>query len=831
FELATDVTYASLGTNRVGFGSEPKGSSLAIFPVGHAVGTGRFRLTHITPSPTMPLSVSSSSAAAAAIAPSDTAIATDPAGIRVVRPARLNALLPHAAVPVVAAADPAAETPIFRSAVPSLALGKDDASASATVDAGRDDGPRPLVNSFPAATTIHELFELGLATGDPAAPCLGHRPRLAQAAAGDPPAWARAYTWMTRGEVAARRTHFSRGLATVMRDRLGVDLYASAESVFHLALYAANRPEWLLAELAAHLHAVPTVALYDTLGADATEFILNHAEVQCVVASLDKLPRLLDVAPRCPRLKVVVIMDGPNDPAAAERADAADPFVVLRAWAAEKGLAVVSFAEVEALGRAAVAAVDTPLPPFRLPKPDSIICLSYTSGTTGTPKGVMLTHRNFLSVIRALFEMGQTPVPGDMHISYLPLAHVFERLVCLAWLGFGVSIGFSRGNVKYLMEDVAMLRPTVFTSVPRLLNRVADAIQARAAASPPVSAALFRAALTAKKEALRRTGALTHSFWDALVFKKVRAALGGRVRVIVSGSAPLSDATKTFLRVAFSCQVIEGYGMTETAGGGTIAFFNDFDYGHVGAVAPCTEMKLVSIPEMGYLSTDKPDPRGEIWFRGENIFVGYFKEPEKTAEALTEDGWLRTGDVGRLDARGRLAIIDRKKNLFKLSQGEYVAPEKLEGDYVKSRLVAQIYVHGDASQNELVAVVVPDPEAAVPAALAAGAVPAGTPTAPLPAPGEHSPAAEAALRALSESSAFRALLLAELGRVASVARLSGIERVRAVRVIAEPFAPENGLLTPTMKLRRADAARTFRPLIDEMYRELAESRAPPTSHL
>ncbi|KAJ1568685.1 Long chain acyl-CoA synthetase 7 peroxisomal [Cladochytrium tenue] len=694
-----------------------------------------------------------------------------------------------------------------------------------------EDASRQLPSDFPSIKTLHDGFELGSRLFPPSTPCLGRRERISTLP-GKPEKWT-GYKWETLGEVVERRTSFARGLARVAQDALpGADLAAGAgapgepfQPAFRLAIYAVNRPEWVVADAAALLYSLPTVALYDTLGADAAEFILNHAEIPAVVASLDKVPRLLEVAPHCPRLKIVVSMDGPADPVAAARDDPTDTFLALRGWAEARGVRLLTFREVEQIGRS------TDPIPFRLPTPDDLACLSYTSGTTGTPKGVMLTHRNIVACLRGYLEMGSIPKPGDVHISYLPLAHVLERIIVLAALGSGCPIGFFRGDVKYLMEDIALVRPTVFVSVPRLLNRIVDTVNARVAAGTPLRRALFAAALAEKMDNYHRTGTLTHGFWDALVFSKVRSALGGRVRLVISGSAPLPNAGKEFLRVALSCQVAEGYGLTENCAGTALSFANDFVPGNVGAVTPSCEIKLVSIPDMGYLATDKPRPRGEIWQRGTNVFAGYYKDEAKTREALTEDGWLLTGDVGAIDEKGRLYIIDRKKNMFKLSQGEYVAPEKLEGDYSKSPLVAQIFVHGDSTRNELVAVIVPDTELAVPAAVSAGALPRGTPAPELPLPGQRSAAADAALRALADSPGFRKLLLAELGRVATAARMSGIERVRAVRVATEMFATENGLLTPTMKLRRSDAARVFRPLIDEMYAEIDAARPPHASKL
>ena len=196
-------------------------------------------------------------------------------------------------------------------------------------------------------------------------------------------------------------------------------------------------------------------------------------------------------------------------------------------------------------------------------------------------------------------------------------------------------------------------------SVPRLFNRIYDKVMAGLHAKGAVSQFLFKHAFNTKKKNLQ-SGQLTHWLWDSVVFSAIKSKLGGRVRVMVTGSAPISSDVMDFLRVCFSCQVYEGYGQTETAAASAVTQINDWTSGHVGAPVPCNEIKLVDIPEMDYFSTDKPFPRGEICFRGENCFKGYYKDEAKTNETLI-DGWVHSGDVGMWDEQGRLHIIDRKK--------------------------------------------------------------------------------------------------------------------------------------------------------------------------
>lgn len=249
----------------------------------------------------------------------------------------------------------------------------------------------------------------------------------------------------------------------------------------------------------------------------------------------------------------------------------------------------------------------------------------------------------------------------------------------------GAQIGYFAGDVQKLKEDIALLRPTIFISVPRLYNRFYDAIKKKIDDLEGMKAKIANWGLDAKMARLAETGDPTHPVYDKLVFNKFKEAFGGRVKFLLTGSAPISKDVVNFLKVVFCCPMYEGYGQTESCAASTLTYSIDSEAGHVGGPVPYAEMKLVDIPAMNYLTTDtkdeKPYPRGEICFKGSNNFVGYFKNPEKTAEALDENGWLHTGDIGALLPNGALKIIDRKKNIFKLAQGEYIAPDKLENGY------------------------------------------------------------------------------------------------------------------------------------------------------
>jgi long-chain acyl-CoA synthetase len=380
------------------------------------------------------------------------------------------------------------------------------------------------------------------------------------------------------------------------------------------------------------------------LGDEAIEHIIKKCDIPLVFATADKAAILLKIAAKLPTLKTIIVMDE-------IKKDLSDA-------ALKTKVKLVLLTTLEKEGS------QNPVPSTPIAT-DDIATISFTSGTTGMPKGVMLTHGNmlaFLTGVLHLIEHNQVyHLSGsDVHISYLPLAHVLERSIQVAIFYLGASIGFYQGDTLKLMDDMAILQPTIFVSVPRLYNRIYDRILGSVKAAGGIKAALFNYAYESKKYWLRH-GYVKHSVWDRLVFGAVRARLGGKVGFMMTGAAPISPDVLDFLRICFSVKLVEGYGQTEGNGGTCATHTTDLEPGHVGPPMPHSMCKLRDVPSMNYFSTDQPHPRGEICFKGASIFKGYFKEPEKTKETLSDDGWCYTGDVGYWDSKGRLRIIDRVK--------------------------------------------------------------------------------------------------------------------------------------------------------------------------
>lgn len=641
------------------------------------------------------------------------------------------------------------------------------------------ESPGKLVTETDGVRTLYDNFQRGVKAAGPQ-PCLGTRVIGADGNAGD-------YTWQTYDEVNERLTDFGSGLL-----QLGV---RQREFV---ALYSQNREAWVVAEQACNAYGMVTVPLYDTLGPEAAEFIINQAEIATVVCGEDKLSLLAGLAAKCPSLRNVIVMDSfplRRASGGAGGAGGAAGGSLDKSVADGLSFAVHSMAEVEATGRAN-RAEHTP------PKNEDIATICYTSGTTGNPKGAMLTNRNFAASIASI-QMGPVRLePTDVHCSYLPLAHMFERIMQACAYHNGVAVGFFQGDVTKLLDDLATLRPTVFPSVPRLFNRIYDKLVQGVAVAGGIKKALFDYAYASKAYYLAE-GYTTHGLWDKLVFEKVRQLLGGRVRVMITGSAPIAAGVKDFLQVVFCAPLVEGYGLTETCAVATLTPLEARYPGHVGVPMTSTEVKLVDIPEMNYTSADKPHPRGEICMRGPGIFAGYYKAPEKTAECIDADGWFCSGDVGRLNPDGTISIIDRKKNIFKLAQGEYIAPEKIENVYARSPMVAQSFVYGDSLKSKLVAVVVPDPEVIEPWAKSHGV------------PGSD-------IAEWCKSEELKKAIFDDMNRVGQEAKLRGFEVVKAIALEPEPFSVENGCLTPTFKLKRPQLKERYGEIVAAMYATLGE---------
>ncbi|XP_076025837.1 long-chain-fatty-acid--CoA ligase 1-like [Genypterus blacodes] len=612
-----------------------------------------------------------------------------------------------------------------------------------------------ITHIYDDATTMYEFFLRGARVSNNGA-CLGSRKPK------------QPYEWLSYSEVKERTENL--GSAFLHRGH-------SKTTDPHIGIFSQNRPEWTISELACYTYSLVSVPLYDTLGTEAITYIVDKASISTIVCDVEsKVNLVLEcVKDKTHSVKTIVLMQSPSEE--------------LVSRGQQAGIQIISLLEMEAIGK---ANHQQPVPP----QPEDMAVICFTSGTTGSPKGAMLTHGNIVCNCSAFIKVTEIECPlspSDVHISYLPMAHMFDRVVQGVMFVQGAKIGYFQGDIRLLMDDMLTLKPTVFPVVPRLLNRMYDKIfgQANSSLKRWVLGYAFR-----QKEAEMKNGIVRqNSIWDRLIFRKVQASLGGHVRLMITGAAPISPAVLTFLRAAIGCQFYEGYGQTECTAGCTLTLPGDWSAGHVGAPLPCNSIKLVDVTEMNYLASNG---EGEVCIKGPNVFKGYLKDPEKTKETIDEDGWVHTGDIGKWLPNGTLKIVDRKKHIFKLAQGEYIAPEKIENVYVRSDAVAQLYVHGDSLQACLVAVVVPDPDF-------------------LPAWAKKTLGLQGSYQELCDREDVKAAVLQDLVQLGKEAGLKSFEQVKAICIHTEMFSVQNGLLTPTLKSKRADLRQHFRPQIDELY--------------
>jgi long-chain acyl-CoA synthetase len=539
-----------------------------------------------------------------------------------------------------------------------------------------------------------------------------------------------------------------------------------------IALVSESRPEWLIVDLAIVTAGGVTVPIYPTLTANQARRIIQDAGARLAVVSTSlQLQKIQEVRHELPQLEAVIVMDGSTTPGSPS---------------------VVSLDSVTSRGHARMVTDRGVGKEFqdraRQVRPDQLATIIYTSGTTGEPKGVMLTHGNVVSNMRAaadVLDVGQ----DDVALSFLPLSHAFERIVSYLYLMCGVTMVFAE-SFDTIGRDLVIVRPTLLTGVPRVYEKMQARVLEKVREASPAKAAMFRWALKAGLASARRTLrgrspgpllSLSAGLADRLVFAKIREGLGGRLRFVVSGSAPLPVDIAEFFQ-ALGVPIVEGYGLTETAPVLTVNPPEALRAGTVGRAIPGVELRIA--------------PDGEILARGPNIMSGYYNKPEATAEVL-KDGWFHTGDIGTIDADGYLRITDRKKDVLVTSGGKKITPQPIEAVLKRSPLVAEAVVLGDR-RKFAAALIAPDF-----AALERRMRDLGLP------PGSR------------EELVARPDVIALYQEIVDALNgdLSQFERIKRIAVLPAEFSIETGELTPTMKVRRKIVENRWRDEIEALYRE------------
>ncbi|NOY87272.1 MAG: long-chain fatty acid--CoA ligase [Deltaproteobacteria bacterium] len=541
------------------------------------------------------------------------------------------------------------------------------------------------------------------------------------------------------------------------------------ESGDRVAILSENRPEWVFADLGILAIGGVDVPLYWTLTPAQLEYILLDCSAGAIfVSSVEYLDKILKIRSGLPELRMIVCFDPvPED---------------------RLGDDVITFDDLLARGCEAIPELWESLgKSIAEGEADDLVTIIYTSGTTGEPKGAMLTNNNFLSNVRQILEVIQIK-NTDTCLSFLPLSHVFERLAYYLFLYTGGKIAYAE-SIDQLIPNMGEVRPTILVSVPRVYEKAYGRILDRVRESSLLKRIIFVTSLSIGQEVSRRlqqgkdlSGWLRfrQRFADRLVFSRLRQTFGGRIRLMISGGAPLSKRIAEFFHAA-GLIILEGYGLTETS---PVISANDLErlrFGSVGHPLPGVEVRIAD--------------DGEIQVRGPNVMKGYFNRPSDTAESIDQDGWFSTGDLGHIDHDGFLVITGRKKNIIVTAGGKNVAPSLIENALSADKFISQAFVFGDRRQY-ISALIVPDWDRMENYAR------------------EHK-IKFSSRRELCDNSEIKELLQ---GRIDSAqVDLSRVEQVKRFKIMEREFSQDKGEVTPTMKLRRKVITSRFWKDLESLY--------------
>ncbi|XP_029463478.1 long-chain-fatty-acid--CoA ligase 4 isoform X2 [Rhinatrema bivittatum] len=635
---------------------------------------------------------------------------------------------------------------------------------------------------FPGADTLDKLFQHAVSKFGKK-DCLGTRELLSEENEKQPNGKVFKklilgdYKWLSYEEVDVKVNNLGSGLAALgMRPKCTV------------AIFCETRAEWMIAAQACFKYNFPLVTLYATLGEEAVTYGLNESGATHLITSTELLEtklknKLAEVA--CLRHIIYVGKQSISKSAYPE------------------GLHIHSMQAVEELG----AKPELKVPPSR-PLPTDLAVVMYTSGSTGRPKGVMMVHSNLISGMTGQCERIPGLGPKDTYIGYLPLAHVLEMTAEVSCITYGCRIGYSSPLTlsdqsskikKGSKGDCTVLKPTLMAAVPEIMDRIYKNVMSKVQEMNYIQRTLFKIGYDYKLEQIKR--GYDAPLCNLLLFKKVKALLGGNVRMMLSGGAPLSPQTQRFMNICFCCPVGQGYGLTETCGAGTITEVSDYSTGRVGAPLICCEVKLRDWQEGGYTTLDQPHPRGEIIIGGPNVSMGYFKDENKTREdfSVDENGqrWFCTGDIGELHPDGCLQIIDRKKDLVKLQAGEYVSLGKVEAALKNCPLIDNICAYANSHQSYVISFVVPNQKKLTSLAQQRGV--------------------SGSWEDICNHSSMEHEVLKEIKEVANTMKLERFEIPIKVRLSPEPWTPETGLVTDAFKLKRKELKNHYQNDIERMY--------------
>ena len=616
------------------------------------------------------------------------------------------------------------------------------------------------------------------------------------------------YVWRSYSEIWELAKCFAYGVAKFnICPELSVDdeVLGKGVKMKFLGFLAKTRYEWMVGNFGCQFDSITIIPLYETLGINSIEYILKQTELTAVFAETSSLELLLRLkeSNQIGNIKDIIYLhcdeEKPNLEETKEKLK-------------NLGFNLISYETILATGKKCLEEKEN----LNLKKiqPDDIYLICYTSGTTDNPKGVMVSAKNISLTQNWMYNTGYHPTGEDSMLHFLPLSHLMEHMIFTVNLVLGAQVGYYSGSNDRLIEDAQELRPTMLVAVPRIFERIYQLILDMANKKGGFYKKLFDKALAIKLYNYEKYGTLTHALFDPIFFNKARNLLGGRLNYMMTASAAMDKSMMQNLKVMLIVGFCQGYGQTEGAGRGFVSSYHDTNSGTIGTCANDLEIKLVDLPEVNYLSTDvnpktgAPEPKGEVCSRSPFIMKGYFKDMKHYKEAVDEDGWLHSGDVGViLGGQGNvLKIIDRVKNLFKLSQGEYVAPDKVQKILMNSKYVNQLFLHGDSLYNYAIAIVYPDLNECV--AFLKDNKKMG-----------DIDYDKITFDDLCGNKTMEDEIVKDCNIVGRKLGLKGFELPKKIRIINEGFTPQNNLMTSTLKMKLKEIRMKYNDVLKQLYQE------------
>lgn len=566
-----------------------------------------------------------------------------------------------------------------------------------------------------------------------------------------------------------------------------------------VGIYSRTRIEWLLTFLGCQFRSCVVVPLYDTLGDESIDYILRQTECKVVFTStISEAKKLISLCVDNIPLKHIIVIDWPAD----EGASLEDWNTFIKTEIIPRNVTCESFQDFTKYGSERPLEHEPPLP-------TDVFEICYTSGTTGRPKGAIYHHDRMVTECLALKKYVKDYLHDTQYevmLCYLPLAHSYELAVEIFCTIYGYKLGYFNGDPRKIIEDVQALKPTLFTAVPRVLNRVYDGIMKKTSRQEAgvVRSLLFNLALRRKihehlksqvKNAEAVNEAVRENIIDKLFFRPIRQLLGGNLKLIFVGSAATPPKTLRMLRATLgNVSVCEGYGLTEAYGISLVQVPMDKSVRCVGGPVASLHVKVVDVPELGYLASNG---EGELCLKGHSTISGYYKQPEESSKTVDSNGWIHTGDVAKIHKNGSVSIIDRTKDFFKLAQGEYVIPARVETAYKECREVENIVIYGTSAKNFCVAIVFPNTDAL---------------TDSLKKAKIHCDPS-----AFHKSKQVKEYLSKSMDRCADKSGLKGFEKAKNIYICETPLTELTNLLTPTLKVKRHLFFKHFEREIARLY--------------